>query len=155
AASSRSGLLNNVGVDPSDPTAPGNTITRMSDIIDGSSNTILLGERVGGTNIYSGTTRNAALTTAYRPTNGGGWGDLLNGDHWYKGSLRDGTDGADGGPCAINCTNGRSFGFLSFHVGGAHFLLGDGAVRFISANIGGYTFASLTTRAGGETLGEF
>ncbi|WP_417389991.1 DUF1559 domain-containing protein [Gimesia sp.] len=149
AASSRSGMLNDVGPSSS------NTTTRMRDIIDGSSNTVLLGERLGGTNIYSGTTKNTALSTAYGPTNGGGWGDLLNGEHWYQGSLRDGTDGGNGGPCAINCTNGRSAGFLSFHVGGAHFLLGDGAVRFISANIGGYTFASLTTRAGGETLGEF
>ncbi|WP_417397465.1 DUF1559 domain-containing protein [Gimesia chilikensis] len=152
AANSRSGMLTNVGVDPSNPSGGSNTITRIRDVIDGTSNTILLGERVGGTNIYTGTTIHSAFTSAYGSTNGGGWGDLLNGEHWYSGSLRDGTPD---GPCAINCTNIRSAGFLSFHVGGAHFLLGDGAVRFISQNVDAYTLASLTTRAGGEVLGEF
>ncbi len=151
---SRSGMLNLVGVDPSNPTK-GDTVTRMRDIVDGSSNTLLLGERVGGTNIYNRQQLNPALTTLYGLDNGGGWGDPLNGEHWPKGSLRDGTDSGNGGPCPINCTNARSLGFLSFHVGGAHFLMGDGAVRFISENIGAYTFASLCTRAGGEVLGEF
>ncbi|WP_298862864.1 DUF1559 domain-containing protein [uncultured Gimesia sp.] len=155
SAANRSGMLNLVGFDPSNPTASGNSITRMRDITDGSSNTFLLGERVGGTNIYNGQSQVPALTALYGPTNGGGWGDLLNGEHWYKGSLRDGTDGGNGGPCAINCTNTRGLGFLSFHTGGAHFLMGDGAVRFVSANIGGYILASITTRAGGETVGEF
>lgn len=153
AAASRSGMLTFVGLDISG--SPGDPITRIRDIVDGSSNTVLLGERVGGTNIYSGQTLSPTLTTLLGPTNGGGWGDFLNGEHWYQGSLRDGTDGGSGGPCAINCSSARSTGFLSFHVGGAHFLLGDGAVRFISQNVDAYTFASLTTRAGGEVLGEF
>ncbi|QDT97954.1 DUF1559 domain-containing protein [Gimesia aquarii] len=153
AAASRSGMLNFVGLDTSG--SPGDSVTRIRDIVDGSSNTILLGERVGGTNIYSGQTISPTLSVALGPSNGGAWGDFLNGEHWYQGSLRDGTDGGSGGPCAINCSNARSTGFLSFHVGGAHFLLGDGAVRFISQNVDAYTFASLTTRAGGEVVGEF
>ncbi|QDT53471.1 putative major pilin subunit [Caulifigura coniformis] len=43
----------------------------------------------------------------------------------------------------------------SFHVGGAHFALGDGAVRFISENISMDTYRALSTRKGGEIVGEF
>jgi prepilin-type N-terminal cleavage/methylation domain-containing protein len=43
----------------------------------------------------------------------------------------------------------------SYHVGGAHFLLVDGSVRFISENIDLRTFGNLATKAGGEPLGEF
>jgi hypothetical protein len=36
-----------------------------------------------------------------------------------------------------------------------HFLIGDGTVRFISANINRATFASLSTIANNEIVGEF
>jgi prepilin-type N-terminal cleavage/methylation domain-containing protein/prepilin-type processing-associated H-X9-DG protein len=127
--------------------------TQMRDIRDGTSNTILLGERVGGTNIYKLRTIDPTYTAAAGGANGGGWGDFLNGEHWMKGSLQDGTIG--GGPCAINCSNLRGEGYYSFHDGGAHFLMADGAVRFISANIAAYTFAGLITRDNGEVIGEF
>jgi hypothetical protein len=52
--------------------------------------------------------------------------------------------------------------FSSQHVGGAHFLLGDGSVRFISENIAtgppntaGSTYQNLATRNDGQVLGEF
>lgn len=43
----------------------------------------------------------------------------------------------------------------SWHVGGAHFLMGDGAVRFLSENIHMATYQGLSTRQAGEVLGEF
>lgn len=43
----------------------------------------------------------------------------------------------------------------SFHTGGAHFTMGDGAVRFVSENVDFRTFIGLCTPAGGEVLGEF
>jgi hypothetical protein len=43
----------------------------------------------------------------------------------------------------------------SWHVGGAHFVFGDGAVRFLSENMDMKTYQGLMTRAGGETLGAF
>lgn len=43
----------------------------------------------------------------------------------------------------------------SDHVGGAHCLLGDGSVRFISQYIDAFLWMGLCTRAGGEVLGEF
>ncbi len=43
----------------------------------------------------------------------------------------------------------------SFHVGGAHVLLGDGAVRFLSDNIDSELHKNLHSRDGGEVVGEF
>ncbi len=43
----------------------------------------------------------------------------------------------------------------SYHVGGAHFVFGDGRVRFLSENIDMTLYRALSTRAKGETLGEF
>ena len=45
--------------------------------------------------------------------------------------------------------------FSSEHVGGAHFLFGDGAVRFISMNIDLKVYQSMATRASGDITGEF
>jgi prepilin-type N-terminal cleavage/methylation domain-containing protein len=52
---------------------------------------------------------------------------------------------------------GREFvgGPSSFHVGGGHFVMGDGAVRFISQNIDPKTFRNLGHRSDGEMLKDF
>lgn len=50
--------------------------------------------------------------------------------------------------------NGRgSFG--SEHSGGAHFVMCDGATRFIGDDVDGATFQALGTPAGRETIGDF
>jgi prepilin-type N-terminal cleavage/methylation domain-containing protein/prepilin-type processing-associated H-X9-DG protein len=41
------------------------------------------------------------------------------------------------------------------HPGGCNVLLGDGSVRFISATINQLTWAALSSRAGGEVVGEY
>jgi hypothetical protein len=146
---SRNGCLQAAGCYAGACSAP----TRMRDVLDGTSNTMFFGERLGGTNIYKVRKIDPTYTAAAGGANGGGWGDFLNGEHWVKGTLLDGTIG--GGPCAINCSNLRGEGYYSFHDGGIHVLLADGAVRFISANVAGYTFAGLITRANGEVIGEF
>ncbi|MDZ4686121.1 MAG: DUF1559 domain-containing protein [Planctomycetaceae bacterium] len=43
----------------------------------------------------------------------------------------------------------------SFHVGGTHCLLGDGAVRFLSENMDLETLKKLATRDDGQVLGDF
>ncbi|MBS0206833.1 MAG: DUF1559 domain-containing protein [Planctomycetes bacterium] len=53
-------------------------------------------------------------------------------------------------------------GFSSLHIGGTHFLMGDGAVRFVSENVatgsagaGGSTYQNLATINDGTVVGEF
>ncbi len=48
-----------------------------------------------------------------------------------------------------------SWGFRSSHVGGAHFLLCDGSVRFVSENLDYRTYQNLGTRNDGKVIGEF
>jgi prepilin-type N-terminal cleavage/methylation domain-containing protein len=43
----------------------------------------------------------------------------------------------------------------SYHVGGSQYVLGDGAVRFVSDSIDGKVWQGVGTRAGSEVLGEF
>ena len=45
--------------------------------------------------------------------------------------------------------------FYSFHTGGAHFLFGDGSVRFISSSVDGPTYQALSTISGGEKPGDY
>ncbi len=52
---------------------------------------------------------------------------------------------------------GREFvgGPSSFHVGGGHFVMGDGSIRFISQNIDPKTFRNLAHRSDGDMLKDF
>ncbi len=128
---------------------------KFNAVLDGLSHTLLLGERTGGPTIYRGSRIDPIATQFLISTNGGGWGDVLNGEHWIEGSLQGGLSWPpQGGPCAINCTNARGFGFHSFHVGGAHFLTADGAVHFFTQSVDARRFASHITRRGGEVIDE-
>ena len=125
-------------------------------IMDGTSNTILIGERAGGPELYLGSMP-APTGSPYdegRQVNGTGWGDLLNGEHWLAGVRHDGdvVQSPNGGPCGINCTNFRGRGFYAFHPGGCQFLLCDGSGRLVSETVEAYVLASMITRAGGETF---
>ena len=152
AGGSRDGALNALGALAG---GAGKSVTRMRDLSDGVTNTILVGERTGGRTIFRGLLADPTLTTLGGPTNGGGWGDFLNGEHWPQGALFDGMPGPNGGPCAINCNNLRGNSFHSFHSGGIQIVLCDGSARFISENISSFVFASLITRGKGEVMGEF
>jgi prepilin-type N-terminal cleavage/methylation domain-containing protein len=133
--------------------ANGNPGCRMADVTDGTSNTILLGERTGGGEIYSKRLAwsDTSIKPMLAPTNGGGWGDPLSGDTWLQGTLYSGlTVPPQGGPCPINCTNLRGYGMHSFHPGGAHFEMVDGSTQFISETVAAYVFAAKITRQKGE-----
>lgn len=56
-------------------------------------------------------------------------------------------------PCSA--TGSTIFSSRSRHTGGVHSLLADGAVRFVSDNIEVTTWRNLSTRAGSEVIGEY
>lgn len=106
--------------------------TRMRDVTDGTSNTLMVGER--STNApYVGSAwigprenfNNATTSTACRS------------DSAYR----------------LNGTS--AFAFSSLHTGGALFARADGSVVFISENIAGTTYMALGTKSAGDTPGEY
>jgi prepilin-type processing-associated H-X9-DG protein len=118
-----------------------NYLTRLTDITDGASQTILVSECAGRPKPWR----------AGRPVPGG----YVSGGVWVSGTLMFGQgstpDGATKpGPCAINCTNDREV--YSFHPGGANAVFADGSVHFLKAGIDIRVFAGLVTRAGGEVV---
>jgi prepilin-type N-terminal cleavage/methylation domain-containing protein/prepilin-type processing-associated H-X9-DG protein len=114
----------------------------LADIRDGTTNTVLLAECAGRSQLWQGRQQvaNAWLS-------GGPWADrnLL----WCRGATQDGADFF--GPCAVNCTNNREV--YGFHPGGANIALADGSVRLLSAQLDIRVLAGLVTRAGGEVTG--
>jgi prepilin-type processing-associated H-X9-DG protein len=114
-------------------------LTRLADITDGASQTILITEHAGRPTLWRA-------------------GRLVPGTYavvaaWVGGTLTFGQgsspDGAtQPGPCAINCTNDREV--YSFHPGGANTVFADGSLHFLNAGIDIRIFARLVTYAGGE-----
>lgn len=129
-----------------------NSSVRFRDITDGLSNTVIIGEvpyEINGAVNSSGTkidyhgavwagvsdeasqSNVAVIQTLRGRTGSGGM------DYYYR----------------VNGTSARAFG--SHHDGGAQFLMGDGAVRFISENLDETTLNDLSARADGNVLGSF
>jgi prepilin-type N-terminal cleavage/methylation domain-containing protein len=140
--------------------------TRIRDITDGTSNTMLIAEDAGRPRQYIGRNPglnprvgNIAFGTQFT-ADGWGWADINNGfsvDGANTAGLQNNTTGSGTttivGTCTMNCTNDSEM--YSFHTGGVQTLLADGSVRFLSENIGGATLVGLITLQGGEVIGEF
>ena len=117
----------------------------LRDLRDGASNVILMGEIRMACNLYSN------------------WGWAWPESLWYATTAPinyntcPGTPGYGTHPCKANTGSNYSaiFGFKSVHVGGCHFVLGDGAVRFVSETIDRLTYARIGDKADGGPVGDF
>jgi prepilin-type N-terminal cleavage/methylation domain-containing protein/prepilin-type processing-associated H-X9-DG protein len=120
---------------------PINGTTRLADVLDGTSHTMMMAECAGRSEFWQGRKQVPNLWLS-----GGPWAsrNLLHG----RGATQDGSSLF--GPCAINCTNNREL--YSFHPGGAGTVFADGSVHFLKASLSIRVFARLVTRAGGEVV---
>ncbi len=131
---------------------------KIRDVTDGSSNSIMLSEIV--VSISTGDDKGAW-----------GWctGALFSGRN-NNGILTPNAKVYDATPYSSNNTSDNNFnrrnnpdrtGTLSgqaarsFHVGGVHATMGDGAVRFLSENIDQNTYLNLLSISDGNVIGEF
>ncbi|WP_459555879.1 DUF1559 family PulG-like putative transporter [Lacunimicrobium album] len=129
-----------------------NSSVRFRDITDGLSNTVMIGEIARGIN---GRKDSTGVLIDYK---GSVWAGLSTqasrSNVAVFQTLRGITaSGAVETGYRLNGTNTHSFS--SHHKGGAQFLLGDGAVRFVSENIDGLLTNYIGNREDGTVLGEF
>jgi prepilin-type N-terminal cleavage/methylation domain-containing protein/prepilin-type processing-associated H-X9-DG protein len=146
-----------------------NAMRNFSDILDGTSNTILMAEVAGRPELWR--KRNkvqlATLSSSLAAADavggdipGGAWAEQQNA-FIFDGSSYDGV--LKPGPCTLNCTNNYATGapnfddgeVYSFHPGGAQVAMADGSVRFLQESLSIRTMGRLMTRAGGETVDNF
>ncbi len=129
--------------------APSNSANRLSDIVDGTSQTLLIAECAGRPQQW----RNGVMIgdgTPGRRNSGGGWADR-GAEFGFRGWNN--VTMSRGGPCGMNCDNNG--GLYSFHAGGVNLVMGDGSGRFISANTSVRIIARLVTRSAGDVPGDF
>jgi prepilin-type N-terminal cleavage/methylation domain-containing protein/prepilin-type processing-associated H-X9-DG protein len=122
--------------------------TRLTDITDGTSTTLLVGERPPSADLQYG------WWFAGAGYDGSGLGDVVLGARSYRYAAAHGCPASSVGlqPGTINNPCDQVH-FWSMHTGGANFLLGDGSVRFLSYSAN-TVLPQLSTRNGGEVVDE-
>ena len=109
-----------------------NAPIKITDVTDGTSNTIMIGEAVSGKDYQNSWCHmdNAIATTAYPPNaKNPATGKDYPPDQWWN-----------------------RYAFTSNHSGGVQFAMTDGSVRFIADSIDLKTFRAMGTRSLGEVI---
>jgi prepilin-type N-terminal cleavage/methylation domain-containing protein len=141
---------------------------KLADITDGTSNSSLVWEVRSG--VTNGDPRGvwASGRSVSSLSGGCGTGDCTGVNDIIHGGADDlqiltndpcggGALTSQAGVAGMPCWNGGDgqHGPKSKHTGGAHALLGDGSVRFVSQNLNLNVFNGISTIAGNESLGDF
>jgi prepilin-type N-terminal cleavage/methylation domain-containing protein/prepilin-type processing-associated H-X9-DG protein len=141
--------------------------TRVSEITDGTSNTLMIAEDAGRPGVWQ--SRMKVQVPGITTKDGWGWADTGNSGA-IDGCTFDGTvvngatkaippayptckAGACPGTCFINCQTDSEL--FSFHSGGIQVLFADGHVSFLNESIGIATLGALLTRNAGDIPGEY
>jgi prepilin-type processing-associated H-X9-DG protein len=122
-----------------------NSFVGMRDISDGTSSTLQVGER---SQRWCEAAWVGAVTGAqlFPPAGSPAVPFVENASGMTLGHTFEGPPNSPG----LECND-----FSSQHAGGAHFVFADGHVQFISTSMDKLVFRALSTRAGGEPIGEF
>jgi prepilin-type N-terminal cleavage/methylation domain-containing protein/prepilin-type processing-associated H-X9-DG protein len=129
--------------------------TTIGDLTDGTSNTLLIGERPPSKNMEFG------WGFAGWGASGNSDGDTLLGVNELndQGSGQSDTDACPVGPYQFQqgllANPCDQFHFWSLHTAGANFLFADGSVHFLSYGTSNTAMQALATRAGGEVVPSF
>jgi prepilin-type N-terminal cleavage/methylation domain-containing protein len=125
---------------------------RITDIADGTSNTILFVEDAGRQDVYA---RGKVIATGVPALLAGNlnasWADY-NTKVTVDGFSGDGLV-KNGGCCVVNCTNLDEV--YSFHTGGGNALRGDGSVFFMTDSIPPAVLAARISANGGEVIPDY
>ncbi len=125
--------------------------TTLQEITDGQSNTLMIGERPPSPDFWYG------WWYAGYGQEGSGSGDMLLGVAEIKAETATYLQSCPTGPYGFSPgknTMCDTLHFWSFHPGGAHFGIADGAVKFLSYEISMVTLQQLSTKAKGEVITE-
>ena len=130
----------------------GNKKMKISEITDGTSNTLCTGEMTGARGRHP-SEGDVWLQHTWYTYNCHATNYPINAPTTLPGGRDDATD-----PLAGNMSGGRheqliaEVGFSSWHPGGCHFGLADGSVRFFTDDVAHEVLQAMATRAGGETV---
>lgn len=125
----------------------------IASVLDGTSNTLMVGESYTDID-YSKDGQGMDYWAGFAPQI----------DNWKPGA-KTGTEYSEAAGSTVVRINSRlnpaingvlmEMSFGSYHIGGAHFTMADGSVRFISENIDLNLYQALATIKGGEPVGDF
>lgn len=138
--------------------------TSMRSVTDGTSNTIMFSEiklqadnagaPLGAGNVVCGAPHD--LRGRYHNTyHGNATFSTIRPPNTLVGDVMQYCQGTTNVPCRACSSGNIEIHARSWHTGGVHATMADGAVRFISDNINTATFNALGTISGGESIGEF